>query len=149
LILFLHFLCFNLNTNLSFGSEDNISINEFLCIRQAIVSSGGNFELGFFKPGNSLNYYIGIWYKKIYPQTVVWVANREKSVDILDSNMSLPVLTFIQGNLVLLDKNQNSIWSSTHDHYNDTRNNSAIALLGDDDNLILSDASNTSTLLVL
>ncbi|XP_009781340.1 G-type lectin S-receptor-like serine/threonine-protein kinase At4g03230 isoform X1 [Nicotiana sylvestris] len=145
LILFLHFLCFNVNTNISFGSGDNISTNEFLSIGQTIVSSGGNFELGFFKPGNSLNYYIGIWYKKIYPQTVVWVANREKSVDILDGNMSLPVLRIIQGNLVLLDTNQNSIWSSTHDHYNDTRNNSVIAVLGDDGNLILSDASNTST----
>lgn len=108
LILYLLFLCFNLNTNLSFGSGDNISTNEFLSIGQTIVSSGGNFELGFFKPGNSLNYYIGIWYKKIYPQTVVWVANREKSVDILDGNMSLPVLRIIQGNLVLLDTNQNS-----------------------------------------
>ncbi|KAB2629381.1 receptor-like serine/threonine-protein kinase SD1-8 [Pyrus ussuriensis x Pyrus communis] len=42
---------------------------------QTIVSLGGIFELGFFKPGQLSNYYIGIWYSK--QRTVVWAANRE------------------------------------------------------------------------
>ena len=31
---------------------------------QTIVSAGGMFELGFFKPDQISNYYIGIWYSK-------------------------------------------------------------------------------------
>ncbi|XP_060172264.1 G-type lectin S-receptor-like serine/threonine-protein kinase At4g03230 isoform X2 [Lycium barbarum] len=144
LILFLLFLCFELNINHCLGG-DTISANESLSLDQTIVSSGGNFELGFFKPGNSLNYYIGIWYKKIYPRTVVWVANREKPVN-LDGNMSSPELKIIQGNLVLLDKNQDSIWSSTDDGKDATLNNSVIAVLGDDGNLILIEVSSSTPL---
>ena len=46
---------------------------------QTIVSPGGMFELGFFKPGQLSNYYIGIWYSKqvVSERTVVWAANRE------------------------------------------------------------------------
>ncbi|XP_059286399.1 G-type lectin S-receptor-like serine/threonine-protein kinase At2g19130 isoform X4 [Lycium ferocissimum] len=144
LILFLLFLCFELNINHCLEG-DTISANESLSLGQTIVSSGGNFELGFFKPGNSLNYYIGIWYKKIYPRTVVWVANREKPVN-LDGKLSSPELKIIQGNLVLLDKNQDSIWSSTDDGKDATLNNSVIAVLGDDGNLILIEVSSSTPL---
>ncbi|KAF4357002.1 hypothetical protein F8388_001084, partial [Cannabis sativa] len=43
-----------------------------------LVSKGGKFELGFFTPtdSSSNNRYLGIWYKNIAVQTIVWVANR-------------------------------------------------------------------------
>ncbi|KAI9093244.1 hypothetical protein K1719_027258 [Acacia pycnantha] len=41
-----------------------------------LVSKDGTFELGFFAPGTSNRRYLGIWYKNIPVQTVVWVANR-------------------------------------------------------------------------
>ncbi|XP_016458628.2 G-type lectin S-receptor-like serine/threonine-protein kinase At4g03230 isoform X2 [Nicotiana tabacum] len=140
LLIFMLFLSCSLNSNISLGG-DTISANESLSFGQTIVSSGGKFELGFFEPGNSLNYYIGIWYKNniVSQGTVVWVANRETPVS------DTAQLTVIQGNLVLLDKNQNSIWSSTHATNNATRNSTVIAVLGDDGNLILSDVSNSST----
>lgn len=67
--------------NLSTGS-DTIFPGESLSGNQTIISKGGVFELGFFTPGNSLNYYIGIWYKglPIPNKTVVWVANRNQPV---------------------------------------------------------------------
>ncbi|XP_009608831.1 G-type lectin S-receptor-like serine/threonine-protein kinase At4g03230 isoform X2 [Nicotiana tomentosiformis] len=144
LLIFVLFLSCSLNSNLSLGG-DTISANESLSFGQTIVSSGGKFELGFFEPGNSLNYYIGIWYKNniVSQGTVVWVANRETPIS------DAAQLTIIQGNLVLLDKNHNSIWSSTHTTNNTTRNNAVIAVLGDDGNLILSDVSNSSTPLTL
>ncbi|CAN1769995.1 G-type lectin S-receptor-like serine/threonine-protein kinase At4g27290, partial [Linum perenne] len=40
-------------------------------------SAGSRFELGFFKLGNSSNYYLGIWYHQLSIRTVVWIANRE------------------------------------------------------------------------
>ncbi|KAK4370109.1 hypothetical protein RND71_009584 [Anisodus tanguticus] len=142
LVFFVLFLCSSLNSNLCFGG-DTISANKSLSFGQTIVSSGGFFELGFFRPGNSSKYYIGIWYKNIALQTVVWVANREKPLDYGAAN-----LTIIQGNLVLLDRFQGVVWS-THSAKSVTPNNSVIAVLHDDGNLILSDFSDSSTPLIL
>lgn len=49
-------------------------------IGQTLSSSNGVYELGFFSLNNSQNQYLGIWFKSIIPQVVVWVANREKPV---------------------------------------------------------------------
>ncbi|MFS7984385.1 putative non-specific serine/threonine protein kinase [Helianthus anomalus] len=54
-----------------------ISDSSFLTDGDTLVSAGGIFELGFFKPGISENRYLGIWYKNISVRTVVWVANRD------------------------------------------------------------------------
>ena len=56
---------------------DTILQGQSITTSQTIISAAGNFELGFFSPGNSTNYYVGIWYKKVSNQTIVWVANRE------------------------------------------------------------------------
>ncbi|KAK6783966.1 hypothetical protein RDI58_017420 [Solanum bulbocastanum] len=129
--------------NLCFGG-DTISAIKSLSFGETIVSSGEKFELGFFKPGNSFNYYIGIWYKNtILWQNVVWVANRDKPLDYGAAN-----LTMLQGNLVLIDKFQGIVWS-THVARTITPDNSVIAVLRDDGNLILSDMSNSSTPLTL
>ena len=58
---------------------DTILQGQSLTTSQTIISAGGNFELGFFSPGKSTKYYVGIWYKKISKQTIVWVANRDYS----------------------------------------------------------------------
>ncbi|XP_059658867.1 putative G-type lectin S-receptor-like serine/threonine-protein kinase At1g61610 [Cornus florida] len=50
-----------------------------------LVSQGSIFELGFFTPGTSNNIYLGIWYKNIASQTIVWVANREQKLSELNS----------------------------------------------------------------
>ncbi|KAK6783970.1 hypothetical protein RDI58_017424 [Solanum bulbocastanum] len=141
ILILVHFLCFSLITNLSVGG-DTISVNESVSSAQTIISSGGNFELGFFRPGDSRSYYIGIWYKKLYPQTVVWVANRDKPLGRADANLIIS-----QGNLVLLDSLQNSIWSALAGNINP--NISVTALLRDDGNLILSDVSKASMPLLL
>ncbi|KAK0588839.1 hypothetical protein LWI29_006106 [Acer saccharum] len=73
------FICFSLKSHVYIGA-DTISANQSLSGDQTIVSAGGVFALGFFKPGNSSNYYIGIWYKKMSRQNVVWVANRDKPI---------------------------------------------------------------------
>ena len=63
---------FSLNCQLSFGvGDDTISANQSLSDNHAIVLSGENFVLGFFKSGNSSNYYIGMWYGKISELTPV------------------------------------------------------------------------------
>ncbi|XVE80985.1 hypothetical protein DITRI_Ditri15bG0025900 [Diplodiscus trichospermus] len=55
---------------------DKILQGQTITHPMTIMSSGGNFELGFFSPGNTSKYYLGIWYK-VSNQTIVWVANRD------------------------------------------------------------------------
>lgn len=113
------------------SAADTISANFTLSGDQTLLSSNGTFKMGFFQPGNSANFYIGMWYQELSIQTIVWVANRDKPVS--DKNTS--VLRISDGNLVLLDGN-NLVWStglnssSAHD-----------AVLQDDGNLVLRDDS--------
>ncbi|XVF77721.1 hypothetical protein PTKIN_Ptkin14bG0069900 [Pterospermum kingtungense] len=85
-----------------------ISPSESLTDGMTLVSKDGSFELGFFSPGNSKNRYLGIWYKNIPMQTVVWVANRINPI-----NGSTGLLKIeSSGKIVLLDQNQTTVWST-------------------------------------
>ncbi|KAI3465673.1 hypothetical protein Pfo_022336 [Paulownia fortunei] len=138
MILFLIFLCFCINTCFSLEA-DTISANRTLSGNQTIVSSGGNFELGFFTPGKSSKYYIGIWYKKVREQTVVWVANRETPI----SDKNSAQLKILGGNLVLLNESQTKIWSTD---LNSTASNSSVfAVLLDNGNLVLREGSGSNS----
>ncbi|WOG83047.1 hypothetical protein DCAR_0102221 [Daucus carota subsp. sativus] len=131
----LFFLCFSTTCHFSFGA-DSISAYRSLSGDRTIVSSGGNFELGFFKPGKLSKYYIGMWFKKVSAQTVVWVANREKPVtDKYSSELKL-----VDGNLVLYEKGT-EIWST------DTKlkSSSVVAVLLDEGNLVLRNGSSNTT----
>lgn len=122
------FLCLTLKIHLSHGG-DTISGNETLSGDQTLVSAGGNFALGFFKPGNSSYYYIGMWYKKVSEQTIVWVANRDTPVT--DNRSSQ--LKILDGNLVLFNESQVPVWST-----NLTSNSTSLeAVLLDEGNFVL------------
>nr|XP_043620431.1 G-type lectin S-receptor-like serine/threonine-protein kinase At4g27290 isoform X2 [Erigeron canadensis] len=111
-----------------FGS---ISGSMFLTEGDTLVSMTGVFELGIFKPEGSENRYLGIWYKKIAPQTVVWVANRNRP---LPGASPLVLRVSDPGSLVLFNS-QSMIWSS-----NTTLTSSnATAKLYDNGNLVLLD----------
>ncbi|KAF8411263.1 hypothetical protein HHK36_003810 [Tetracentron sinense] len=115
-------------------AADTLAPSQFLTDGQTLVSSGQIFELGFFRPGNSMNRYLGIWYKNI-PLTVVWIANRENPI-----TDSFGVLTIIgeNGNLVLLNRTERAIWSSNLS----TPAKSPVAQILDSGNLVLRDGSN-------
>ncbi|CAN4104857.1 unnamed protein product [Withania somnifera] len=117
---------------------DMISVNHSISGNQSIVSSGENFELGFFKPGNSKKYYLGIWYRNVITQTIVWVANREKPLSATE--MYSAQLKVLDGNLVLITESKNFFWSTNI--RNTISSNTLVAILSNDGNLILSDGSN-------
>ncbi|PWZ55638.1 G-type lectin S-receptor-like serine/threonine-protein kinase SD2-2 [Zea mays] len=122
---------------ITFGATDTISRTQPLSGDITIVSKEGNFELGFFSPGNNGNFYVGIWFRTISKRTVIWVAKR----DIPVSNASSPELAItMDGNLVLNSLGA-PIWSS-----NSTRKSSrsSTAVLLDSGNLILRDQYNSS-----
>ncbi|KAK8519080.1 hypothetical protein V6N13_017677 [Hibiscus sabdariffa] len=132
------FIWFSLNCQLSFGA-DTISANQSLSGNRTVVSSGGQFVLGFFTPGNSSNYYIGIWYgyQQVSRQTPVWVANRETPVrDIYSSELKIS-----DGNLVLFNGSQVAIWST---NISSNNSSSVVAVLEDGGNLVLRDGPNSS-----
>ncbi|KAL6314057.1 hypothetical protein AAG906_011792 [Vitis piasezkii] len=87
---------------------DTITVNQPIRYGETIISAGGSFELGFYTPENSKNQYLGIWYKKVTPRTVVWVANGD--FPLTDSLGVLKVTD--QGTLVILNGTNSIIWSS-------------------------------------
>ncbi|KAF6147521.1 hypothetical protein GIB67_014660 [Kingdonia uniflora] len=107
---------------------------------QTIISQGGIFELGFFKPGSSQNYYLGIWYKQIPVQTVVWVANREVPLLSTSSVLKLSedgnLLLFNELKILILSTNSSSLSSS-----------STMAVLLDTGNFVLKDGLNMSSII--
>ena len=106
LVLFL----FSLHIQKIYTAEiDLISDSKFLTEPDTLVSPAGIFELGFFRPGSSENKYVGIWYKKISDQTVVWVANRDFPLPGASSGI-LKIIS--PGNLVLINDTNVVVWSS-------------------------------------
>ncbi|KAG6525119.1 G-type lectin S-receptor-like serine/threonine-protein kinase At4g27290 [Zingiber officinale] len=92
------------------SSGDILLGNNSLIDGQTLVSMGGVFQLGFFSPINdSATAYIGIWYYN-HPPTenkVVWVANRNKSVNTSMASLNLTS----DGNLILFEKGT-KVWST-------------------------------------
>ncbi|KAH7861678.1 hypothetical protein Vadar_029226 [Vaccinium darrowii] len=138
--LLLPLFIFSLNTHISKGS-DTIYSGQSLFRNQTITSQGGVFELGFFNPGNSQNYYVGIWYKSAPNKTVVWVANRNQPIsDPFSSELKL----LENGNLVLIDQSETRIWST-----NSTSKigNSTIGILLDNGNFVLRERLDSSNVI--
>ncbi|XP_065630045.1 G-type lectin S-receptor-like serine/threonine-protein kinase RKS1 isoform X1 [Quercus suber] len=113
-------------------SLDTLTTNQSIKDGQSLISKGNNFALGFFSPGNSSYKYLGIWYVKVTPQTVVWVANRNHP--IIDSSGVLSINQY--GDLVLHDSNNPLLWS-TNISVQDQVTTSSVAQLHDSGNLVI------------
>ncbi|KAK4845179.1 hypothetical protein QYF36_001974 [Acer negundo] len=90
-------------------SADTITLNASISDGETIISAGEIFELGFFNPvKGSVRRYLGIWYYKSDPKTVVWVANRDNPLFNTNGVSGIGE----DGNLVLFDGNKDSVWST-------------------------------------
>ncbi|KAJ8630829.1 hypothetical protein MRB53_024152 [Persea americana] len=103
-LLFAH-LCY-MQTCTAIGTI--LATNNTIKDGDTFVSEREDFALGFFSPQNSTNRYIGIWYNKIRPETIVWVANRD--TPLADSSGILTI--DVNGNLVILDGRGGTVWST-------------------------------------
>nr|GMC72368.1 G-type lectin S-receptor-like serine/threonine-protein kinase At4g27290 [Ipomoea batatas] len=116
---------------------DSIYSTHFLKDGDTIVSSSGIFEMGFFRPNNnSLNHYVGIWYKQLPIRTVVWVANRDAPITNI-SSVALQMLS--TGRLALVDANNALFWYTNSSRL--IQNNPPVAKLLDSGNLVITDAN--------
>jgi hypothetical protein len=107
-----------------------------------LVSSGERFELGFFTPygRNDGKKYLGIWYCRYSPQTVVWVANRENPLDNSRGVFSLEQ----DGNLQVMDGNRTSYWST---RIESTSSSFSLKLMDSGNLVLIQEAGNGSAIL--
>ncbi|PRQ28652.1 putative non-specific serine/threonine protein kinase [Rosa chinensis] len=115
----------------------NITASQPLAHGQSLVSPGCIFELGFFSPNGSANQYVGLWHKNISPRKVVWLANREEPLADTDTLASLRISS--NGNLELVDRQQNTVWSTnvTMIQVSSSNTSSVAAVLSDDGNFVV------------
>lgn len=106
---------------------------------ETLVSAGENFEFGFFSNDAGLNRYVGIWYYKLSPRTVVWVANWNDSIQHPIKNKAIVSIVVEDGNLKVL----NSISGYTFISSGVEGNSGVKAELLDTGNLVLFDESGT------
>eukprot|EP00257_Ricinus_communis_P026698 XP_025014112.1 G-type lectin S-receptor-like serine/threonine-protein kinase At1g61370 [Ricinus communis] len=138
-VAFLRFFLFNLFFSLAYCSIIyNITSSRPVTPEQTLNSRSQIFELGFFTPNNSHYQYVGIWFKEVSPLTAIWVANREKPL----TNSSGSLTIGRDGNLRLLDGQENTVWSTNISG----SSNGSIAVLSDDGKFILRDGMSGSTL---
>jgi hypothetical protein len=122
---------------------DTLLVGQSLSASQTLISQNGTFELGFFKPGTSVNIYLGIWDKNFENKKIVWVANRESpSNDPASSKLELSA----DGNLVLLTNFNKTIWSTALASNSMSNTSTAEAVLLDDGNFVVRDGSNPPTI---
>ncbi|XP_044977953.1 G-type lectin S-receptor-like serine/threonine-protein kinase At2g19130 isoform X2 [Hordeum vulgare subsp. vulgare] len=126
------------------ADPDTVAVSRPLSGGHRLVSKRGKFALGFFQPGSSQSWYLGIWYNQISKHTTVWVANRDAPVsDPASSQLSISS----DGNMVLLhgDPVKSPVLWSTD--VAGIASRSTVGVLLDTGNLVLTDASNTSVVL--
>ena len=116
-------------------AKDTITLDSLLSDekRDSLVSAGEVFELGFFTPNGSSDSrrYVGIWYYNSKPQTVVWVANRDKPLSGTGGVFAMSD----DGNLKVLEKSGKTYWST---NIPSSTQMNTVAKLMDSGNLVLS-----------
>ncbi|XP_061337975.1 G-type lectin S-receptor-like serine/threonine-protein kinase At4g27290 isoform X2 [Gastrolobium bilobum] len=111
---------------------DTILLSQSISDGITLVSQGGKFELGFFSPENSNKRYLGIWYKNIQIQTVVWVANGVNAI-----NDSSGILTLNSTCNLVLRQHDEVVWYTT----SEKQAQNPVAQLLDSGNLVVRDKS--------
>ncbi|KAL5976331.1 hypothetical protein ACLOJK_020662 [Asimina triloba] len=120
------------------GAIDTLNPDQSITDGQSLVSPGEVFQLGFFSPGNSTRRYLGIWFRQVTEQTVVWVANREKP--LMDRSGVLKLTS--NGSLAIQDGRGNTVWSSSNTSASAAQN--ATAAILDTGNLELREGNSSS-----
>ncbi|KAL1537448.1 non-specific serine/threonine protein kinase [Salvia divinorum] len=87
---------------------DTISAGVVIRDPDTIISQKRVFKLGFFSPANTTSRYLGVYYV-VSEEAVVWVANRGRP---LSGSPSAVATISEDGNLVLIDSRNETVWST-------------------------------------
>ncbi|KAL0928045.1 hypothetical protein M5K25_002280 [Dendrobium thyrsiflorum] len=134
IILFFTFFFFSISFAI-----DILTPSHPLSYGENLISANGTFALGFFTPPNTTNSYIGIWYRNLAVQTVVWVANRRNPIHNI--NATLSIIADDASLRLITSGNSTPLWSSPSFP---NSNPNPVAQLLDTGNLIIR-ASNSSS----
>ncbi|CAN1198584.1 Receptor-like serine/threonine-protein kinase SD1-8 [Linum perenne] len=93
---------------LCLAGGDALTGGQSLLNNQTLLSGRRIFELGFFTPGESGNWYLGIWYKNIPERTYVWVANRDSPL----RNPSSASFKIDNSSSIVVVGDGGTVWSS-------------------------------------
>jgi hypothetical protein len=118
----------------SIASDDTSSIitqSQSISDGETIVSPKGLFELGFFSITNPNKRYLGIRFKNIPTQNVVWVANGGKPI-----NDSSAILKLNSSGSLVLTHNNSVVWFTN----SSTNVQKPVAQLLDTGNLVIKDS---------
>uniref|UniRef100_A0A0E0HGH4 Receptor-like serine/threonine-protein kinase n=1 Tax=Oryza nivara TaxID=4536 RepID=A0A0E0HGH4_ORYNI len=120
-------------------ARDSIAPGEPLAGHDTLVSAGagdgGGFALGFFTPPGSNDTYVGVWYARVSPRTVVWVANRADPVPgPVDGNAGATLSVSRACELAVADANSTVVWSVSP-----ATTGPCTARIRDDGNLVVTD----------
>ncbi|CAN6457836.1 unnamed protein product [Victoria cruziana] len=121
-------------------SGDTISAGQSVAGKQTITSEGGMFESGYFSLGTPPRYYIGIWYKAVTIDNVVWVANRD--MPLPDDAAELKI-SEDGSNLVIETKSGFFVWSTNLTRTPSSHAVARVAVLENNGNLVLRDANSS------
>jgi hypothetical protein len=119
------------------SARDTITFSRLVSCDQGdtLISAGERFELGFFTPGSDTRKYVGIWYYRSNPRTVVWVANRDNPLSGTNGVFAVAE----DGNLKVLDGSGKIYWST---NYETSLSMYRTAKLMDNGNLVVSHEEN-------
>ncbi|KAH6790521.1 hypothetical protein C2S51_005527 [Perilla frutescens var. frutescens] len=115
----------------------------------SIESRGKVFKLGFFRPGNTSNIYLGVFYS-VSEETLVWVANRDRPVPLHLSSGAALTISKDGGDLLFLDGTNQTVWSTnqtmrSYEQIKTTSRSSSAQIL-DSGNLVLRDDATGATI---
>ncbi|KAK2650866.1 hypothetical protein Ddye_018355 [Dipteronia dyeriana] len=115
-------------------ARDTITLNASISDGETIISAGEIFQLGLFNPIEGLvKRYVGIWYYRSDPNTIVWVANRDRPLFNTTGVFGIGE----DGNLVLFDGNNDSVWSTNLTNLTNHGGSKLMVKLLDSGNLVL------------
>ncbi|KAK1375524.1 G-type lectin S-receptor-like serine/threonine-protein kinase [Heracleum sosnowskyi] len=136
ILLFCFTLFFILITSAAVLDTLSATENRTIVDGDVIESVGGVFQMGFFSPGISNYRYLGIWYKKTGPVTVLWAANRENPLTDLSGVLKIDN----RGALLLMNARNTIIWSTKPGQVKNP-----VAQLLESGNLVVRDENNTNS----
>ncbi|KAK7312921.1 hypothetical protein VNO77_37175 [Canavalia gladiata] len=113
-------------------AADKLAQSQTISYGKPLVSPSGMFELGFFIIGNPNKNYLGIRYKNIPVQNVVWVANSCNPI-----NDSTAILRLNSSGSLVLTHNNKVVWSTS----SPTEAQNPVAELLDSGNLVIRDGN--------
>lgn len=131
--------CVKLSSVNANSYREFLRMGQSVKISDTVVSYGGNYELGFFTRNreNSTKYYVGIWFKKVPKDKIIWVANRDYAFQTSSTLLTIHP----DGNIVIIDGQMTYLVTNVSNN-----SYSTYATVLDSGNLVLLNTSNKAVL---